>query len=167
MKKILIALSICVLLVGVPLSTAIFMQKIDNSPNPIISGIDPANGKTSIDIEMIKEGGYRVSWSHNLNLIAFDQQESDGYYDIYTMNPDGTGEKCLTDNSNLPHGHKGCAEWHPSGEYLVFTCEKEKYFGKHLFLLSRWLSKLAVPGEGVNCDLWVKSIQDNKISYQI
>lgn len=155
MKKILIALSICVLLVGASTVPALFTLKIASQPNFGISQINVDNEKFCVDDILVKEGGYRVDWSHNLDLIAFDKMRADGYYDVYVMNPDGTGEQCLTDNPNIPDGHKGCSAWHPSGEYIVFTCEKEKYFGKRLFLLSRWLSKLAVPGEGVNCDLWI------------
>lgn len=74
---------------------------------------------------------------------------------FHIMNPDGSGEKCLTTGLVLPQGHKGCMDWHPSGEYIVFTCQKEKYFGKHLPFLSKWLDKLATPGIGINCVLWV------------
>jgi len=155
MKKILIALSICVLLVGMSTVSALFTLKIASQPTISISQMNVANEKFCVDDLLVKEDGYRVDWLHNLDLITFDKMRSDGYYDVYVMNPDGTEEQCITDNPNIPDGHKGCPAWHPSGEYIVFTCEKEKYFGKRLFLLSRWLSKLAVPGEGVNCDLWV------------
>ncbi len=104
---------------------------------------------------IVRENGYRVSWSHTFNLIAFDEKQDDGYYDIYVMKPDGTNVRCLTDNSLLPRGHKGCAEWHPSGNYIVFTCQKEKYFGSKIPFLRNWFDKLAVPGIGFNCDLWV------------
>jgi hypothetical protein len=154
MKKMLIALSICVLLVGVSTVPALFTSKIASQSNFGSSEMTVSNENFCVDDILVKEGGYRVDWSHNLDLIAFDQLDVDGYYDVCVMNPDGTGEQCLTDDPSTPKGHKGCAAWHPSGEYIAFTCEKEKYFGKRLFLLSRWLSKLAVPGEGVNCDLW-------------
>lgn len=107
------------------------------------------------DIQFLKEDGYRVSWSSSKNLILYDQRQSDGYFDIYVMTPDGSQEQCLTNVTTIPEGHKGCAEWHPSGEYIVFTCQKEYYFGKHIPFLRTSLDKLAVPGEGVNCDLWL------------
>ena len=109
----------------------------------------------NVNITFIKKEGYRVDWSPVLNRIAFDMKQEDGYYDIYLMNPDGTAELCLTDVPDLPLGHKGCAAWHPSGDYIVFTCEKEHYFGQHVPVLKRWLSNLATPGSGINCDLWV------------
>ncbi|HDM67257.1 MAG TPA: hypothetical protein ENG62_02590, partial [Thermoplasmatales archaeon] len=104
---------------------------------------------------IIRENGYRVSWSHTLDLIVFDEKQRDGYYDIYTMKPDGSDVKCLTDTPLLPRGHKGCAEWHPSGDYIVFTCQKEEYFGSKIPFLRNLFDKLAAPGRGFNCDLWV------------
>ncbi|RLF39369.1 MAG: hypothetical protein DRN12_07080, partial [Thermoplasmata archaeon] len=114
--------------------------------------------KTDFQIDvppLVRENGYRVSWSHTLNLIAFDEKQEDGYYDIYAMKPDGSDVRCLTDTSLLPKSHKGCAEWHPSGRYIVFTCQKENYFGSGIPFLRKWFDKLAVPGIGFNCDLWV------------
>ncbi|HEC95255.1 MAG TPA: hypothetical protein ENI45_04745, partial [Thermoplasmatales archaeon] len=78
------------------------------------------------NVKLVKENGWRVDWSPNGDLIAFDKTREDGYYDVYVMNPDGTGEKCLTDKPDLPKGHKGCPAWHPSGEYIVFTCQKNQ-----------------------------------------
>jgi Tol biopolymer transport system component len=109
----------------------------------------------NVNITFIKKEGYRVDWSTALDRIVFDMKQEDGYYDIYVMNPDGTDEQCLTDAQNLPLGHKGCATWHPSGDYIVFTCEKERYFGQRIPVLRRLLNHLATPGSGINCDLWM------------
>jgi Tol biopolymer transport system component len=103
----------------------------------------------------MKHNGYRPSWSYKSNLIVYDKKQADGFYHIYTMKPDGSEEICLTDTSIFPAGHKGCTEWHPSDEYLVFTCQKEHYYGKRIPILRNMLDKLAVPGEGINCDLWI------------
>lgn len=109
----------------------------------------------SLSYDIIKHDGYRVSWSGVHDRIAFDMKQDDGYFDIYTMRPDGSQETCLTDNQLFSRGHKGCASWHPSGDYIVFTSQKDRYFGKHIPFLKQALDKLAVPGEGVNCDLWI------------
>jgi len=73
-------------------------------------------------IKTIKENGGRVDWSHSgNNLIAFDRLGEDGYYDVYVINPDGSGEKCLTcGKQGLPQKHNGNPAWHPSGEWIVF-----------------------------------------------
>ena len=47
-----------------------------------------------------------------------------------------------------PERHNGTAEWHPSGDYIVFTPEKPDHFGDSLF---------AEPGLGVYNDLWLMS----------
>jgi Tol biopolymer transport system component len=115
-----------------------------------------------ISDNIIKKDGYRVSWSKNLDIILFDKMQSDEFYDIYTMNPDGSNEICLTNNSNFLKGHKGCGDWHPSGDYIVFTSQKDEYFGSNIPVLKNLLSKLAVPGEGINCDLWVMNKEGSK-----
>lgn len=53
----------------------------------------------------------------------------DGYYDLlYLIRPDGTDEQCLSCDKEgvLSKGHKGTAEWHPSGDYIVFQSKKNK-----------------------------------------
>lgn len=76
------------------------------------------NGKKVKHIKTITNDGGRVDWSHSgNNLIAFDRMEEDGYYDVYVMNPDGSGEKCLTcGKQGLPQKHNGNPAWHLSGE---------------------------------------------------
>ena len=74
----------------------------------------------------IKEEGGRVDWSHFNNLIAFDKVGPDGYYDVYTMRPDGSDERCLTcDHADLPNKNMGQPAWHPSGKYITFQAENE------------------------------------------
>jgi arylformamidase len=121
---------------------------------------------TQISYEFIKKEGYRVSWSTATDHIVFDMKQDDGYFDIYTMMPDGSQETCLTDNSLYSSGHKGCAAWHPSGDYIVFTSQKEQYFGKHIPFLKQGLDKLAIPGEGLNCDLYLMTA-DGKHCWQL
>ena len=104
---------------------------------------------SSIHITMIKKGGGRVSWSHSgNNLIAFDKRGADEYFDIYTMNPDGSNEICLAgDHPGLPGKHMGNPEWHPTGEYIVFQAEKKNHPDIN--------SGLTAPGIGYYNDLWV------------
>lgn len=88
-----------------------------------------------------------VDWSHATNKIAFGKWGLDGYVDVLVMNPDGSDEECLTcDKSGCPQKHNGNPAWHPSGDYIVFTSEKENNPEEY----SQW----AIPGEGFNCDLW-------------
>jgi len=155
MKKICAILCICNLFVGSILVTACSTTNQSKQLDMIEEHYRTIQKSIVVDYDIIKENAYRVDWSPCLNLIVFDKQQSDGYNDVFLMNPDGTGEICLTETSLLPKGHKGCAAWHPSGEYIVFTCQKEKYFGSKISILKKWLNKLGVAGEGLNCDLWV------------
>jgi len=111
-------------------------------------------------VTTIKEIGGRVDWSHSgNNLIAFDKPGADGYYDVYTMNPDGSSETCLTcdKDGSVPQRHNGNPAWHPSGQYIVFQSEKSFHLGS-----SSW----SKPGWGVNTDLWLMT-SDGSAFYQL
>ena len=98
-------------------------------------------------VTLLTEQGGRVDWSFQ-NRIAFDRKGPNGYYEIWVMNPDGSGQRCLTcDQTAAPTKHKGNPAWHPSGEYIVFQAQKENTSGLLKFL--------AAPGRGVENDLWV------------
>ncbi|HLQ23469.1 MAG TPA: hypothetical protein VK132_09690, partial [Gemmatimonadales bacterium] len=93
--------------------------------------------------------GGRLDWSRD-NVIVFDRPGSDGYFDIYTIRPDGSGETCLTcgPRPGFPLRHKGNPAWHPSGQYIAFQAQK-------LGLSGPTIDPLANPGSGLNNDLWV------------
>ncbi len=45
-------------------------------------------------VTVFKERGGRVDWSHSgNNMIVFDKKGADGYYDVYVMRADGSGEQ--------------------------------------------------------------------------
>lgn len=110
-------------------------------------------------ITTIEEDGGRVDWSHaGDDRIAFDKQGPDGYFDIYTMQPDGSDEQCVTcAQPALPHKHHGQPAWHPSGKWIVFQAEKETHAGS---------SYQASPGYGTFNDLWLISV-DGKDAFQL
>lgn len=108
---------------------------------------DPQNPIASIEI--LTDDGGRVDWSAELNQLAFDRRGADGYYDVYTMQPDGSNVQCLTcSNSDLPKKNKGNPVWHPSGGYIVFQAEK-----RFQIFSSYW----SEPGRGFNNDLWIST----------
>ena len=105
-------------------------------------------------ITNLKERGGRLDWVDS--KIAFDMQGPDGFFAIYVMRPDGTGEKCLTcGHPDLPKRNIGQPAWDPSGRYLVFQAEKAVHekvrFGHAL-----------TPGAGVLNDLWVLDTSTNR-----
>lgn len=109
-----------------------------------------------VKFTILQEKGGRVSWSHTLNLIAFDGAGDDGYFDIYRVNPDGSELKCLTCGDG-PY-HNGNPAWHPSG-YIVFQAQDPDLD------LSRYGNQgtyFASPGIGVNNNLWVMDADGSK-----
>lgn len=91
------------------------------------------------------EGG-RLSWSTARYLIAYDKVGSDGFYDIYTMLPDGSQDKCVTcDATQLPGLNIGSPRWHPSGNWLVFVAQRARIFSNNN----------ARPGVGAANDVWI------------
>jgi Tol biopolymer transport system component len=101
----------------------------------------------SVHISPIVSFGKSLDWCHSNNMIALGKMGMDFYYDVYIMNPDGTGLTCLTDSVNCPQKHNGNPAWHPSGEYIIFTAENEDVQGDAY-------DRVAIPGRGVNCNLW-------------
>jgi TolB protein len=69
-------------------------------------------------------GGYDnfPLWSPRGDLITFSRQE-DGYYEIYTIRPDGTGLKQLTHS----HGNDAHMAWSPDGEYIAFASSRKGF----------------------------------------
>jgi Tol biopolymer transport system component len=55
-------------------------------------------------------------WSPRGDLIVFSRQ-ADGDYEIYTINPDGTGVKRLT----VARGNDAHQAWSPDGEHIAFA----------------------------------------------
>lgn len=97
---------------------------------------------------LVDRGAKTLDWSPKLNKLTVEKYGADTYVDIYVMNPDGSGEQCLTcDKAGCPQKHNGNSAWHPSGEYIVFTAEKENN--------PKALWREAQPGSGFNNDLWV------------
>lgn len=64
-----------------------------------------------------------------LNKIAF-VAIGEGIHDIYTMNPDGSGLKKLTEGSG--NNEEPC--WSPDGRYIVFSSSRSG--GYHLYLMN-------------------------------
>src|ERR1700749_4430651 len=75
---------------------------------------------------LLTSDGGRVDWSKQ-NQIAFDRKGQGGFYQIWAVNPEGTGERCLTcGQPGAPQKHKGNPAWHPSGRYVVFEAQKDR-----------------------------------------
>ena len=109
-------------------------------------------------VTIIKSDGGRVEWSSDGKYIYMDRKDAKGYFDVYRINPDGTGEICLTCETRgaVPSGHNGQPAVHPNGDYLVFQAQKREHVGKG----GRDLA--AQPGLGRYHDLWLLNFKTNK-----
>lgn len=126
----------------------------------LIQIMDSVNSPRSLarKVIVLREGGGRVAWSPKGDRILIDQKGPDGYYDLYLIRPDGTDEQCLSCDTGgvLSKGHKGTAEWHPSGDYIVFQSQKRQDTGN-------WGKDIAAtPGFGRYMDVWLMDVRSKK-----
>jgi uncharacterized protein (TIGR03437 family) len=110
---------------------------------------------------LVEDGG-AVSWSVD-NLIAFDKIDSPGpigYFNLYTINPNGTNQTCLTCASSpgasvLPSLNKGAPVWTPDGKFIIFQVQAGPSLGNFV------LDFPGFPGEGAGNDLWATDTMGN------
>lgn len=101
------------------------------------------------------EDGGRVSYCKANGLIALDRPGEDGYFDVWTMKPDGTELKNLTHGFKDISKHNGNPCWHPSGKYIVFQAQDPNYKMKN--------EALATPGIGINNNIYIISADGKNI----
>jgi Tol biopolymer transport system component len=74
---------------------------------------------------LVPNNGGRVDWSEGTNQIVYSKltsvRGSAGSGEIYVMNPDGSGQVCLTcDKPQIPHAYNDQPAWRPQGDALLF-----------------------------------------------
>jgi Tol biopolymer transport system component len=112
-------------------------QKVLTAPTQKMAGV-----------RILTENGGHLAWSKKNNKIAFDRLGRDGYFDLWIMNPDGSGAKVLTANHpDLPNKHIGQPAWHPSGKLIVIQAQKAH--------VPRYADNKCTPGAGALNDLWI------------
>ena len=123
----------------------------------------PVKVAQAYQIQFIKSGGPFPVWSATTNKITYTKKDGADdaiakYYQVYTMNPDGSNEACLTCNkSQLANTkHRGQSYWHPSGNYIVFSAE-DASLPRHWDMDTpyEFLTVNARPGIGRNFNVWV------------
>ena len=99
--------------------------------------------------------GSQAMWSPDGRLIFFFRPVGKTY-EIFRMNADGSGARCLTCGENLPNElrgkYKGVPNTTPAGPYLVFDAENEH--GTH--------RGTNTPGFGVNNDFWATDYEGSR-----
>ncbi len=112
--------------------------------------LSPARGSSvRKGLEVIGEGAFPC-FSPDGSRIAYTREIANEHYEIFTMRPDGADERCLTCEQPALAGTRwrGQASWHPSGDYLAFTAETDRY--------PRDLTGTSTrPGVGRNHDVWI------------
>jgi hypothetical protein len=120
------------------------------------SGSGGAASTTAAIETLLEDGGGRVDWLVNADIIAYDARGADGCYDVLLMDPlggpicadAGCTSNCLTcQNEALTAGTVGQPAWHPSGKYLVVQVEKASHPGDRCSVGTN-------PGAGAYSDLW-------------
>jgi Tol biopolymer transport system component len=121
----------------------------------LFTGVAVACAASPEHIEvLIADHGGRVDWGVN-NLIALDQQDKDGWFQVWTMKPDGTSKHCVTCGKEFPKLHNGNPAWHPSGKYIVFQSLDENIKVPRLW--EKLYRLYTGPGAGVNNNIWIAS----------
>lgn len=78
-------------------------------------------------------GGCRAHWSPDSRLLAFVSSKRDGKGDVWIGNPDGSGERCLTESPDYDY----CPTWSPDGKKIVYAATPDKKNGNwDLYLIS-------------------------------
>lgn len=97
------------------------------------------------------ETGGRVDWGPD-GRFAYDSLDAKGWFQLWVMNNDGSGKKCLSCGKGYPKLHNGNPAWHPSGKYIVYQAVDDKipvpFWGKLYKLYTN-------PGGGVNNNIWI------------
>lgn len=129
----------------------------------LVSGSMGFAGQLKVEkMVTIADFGKSVDWSLETNRIASARLGEDGYYDVFTMNPDGGDIRVLTEAfTGCPQKHNGNPCFHPSGKFLVFTGENEQLPDE-----DKDVRRLAVPGSGLGANLFIVGI-DGRSCHQL
>lgn len=96
--------------------------------------------------------GGRVAWYRGEAhaLVAYDAvvDERTRATEVFVVQPDGTGRRCVTCAAAIPKGFVGQPAWHPDGRHLVVQAESPH--ARH-----RFLNHLAW---GIDNDLWLVDV---------
>lgn len=106
------------------------------------------------DISLIKLYGGRVSFCKKNNVLAFDRQNLNGYYNVYLTDTSGNGLVNITDKLAAPQKHNGNPTWHPNGKWIVFQSQIDT--------VANIFDVVGAPGLGVFNNLWVTDSVGNQ-----
>lgn len=111
----------------------------------------PAISADSPYTYLLRDIAGRVDWGTD-GRIAFDRLDERGWFQVWTMQANGSKQKCLTCNERFPRLHNGNPAWHPSGKFIVYQAVDDSIpvpFWGELYKL------YTSPGAGVNNNIWI------------
>ena len=93
------------------------------------AGAPPADAYTVQSITPWMQNAYPVAWSASPDRIYYNSAGSNGLWNGYSANPDGSGVQCLT--CSLPNfptvgtaTNRGISDVSPNGQYMLVTVER-------------------------------------------
>jgi hypothetical protein len=101
-----------------------------------------------------KQNAAPVGWSSSLNRVVYNSMGSDGMFDAYSANPDGSNPQCLTCTTPTFSGvgastNRGASDVSPDGNYMLVEVEGTPHAGA---VGAQWTQ----PGKGGANDIWLE-----------
>ena len=95
-----------------------------------------------------------VGWSSSLNRVVYNSMGSDGMFDAYSADPDGSNSQCLTCTTPTFPGvgantNRGASDLSPDGNYMLVEVEGAPHAGA---VGGQWTQ----PGKGGANDIWLE-----------
>jgi hypothetical protein len=113
----------------------------------------PLPGSTVQSITPWKQDAAPVAWDGALERVVYNSLGTDGMFDAYSANPDGSDPQCLT--CTLPSfsgvgtaTNRGAFDVSPDGRYMLVTVERGDHLGG---IGAPWTQ----PGKGGANDVWL------------
>jgi hypothetical protein len=101
-----------------------------------------------------------MGWSASLNRIIYNSRGTDGMFDAYSANPDGTNPRCLTCAIPIFPGvgaatNRGASDVSPDGRYMLLEVEGGAHSG-HIGM------SISQPGKGTYNNVWLATTDGAK-----
>ena len=103
----------------------------DGTDGDIASGDDETDDDTASDpsTRLLTHSGRGPRWSSDGQRIAFYSSRRNGWWDIYSIDPDGTNETRLTIRE---YGGGWAPTWSPDGLQIAFVSRRDGYESIHI-----------------------------------